>query len=250
MTSPLYEDLADDLRARVLSGRLAPGERLPSEATLGAQHGVSRTVVRQALDVLDREGYVYSAKGRGWFVREVARLVWHASRPERNKDTDIAPNDAWSRDVRKQGHEPSELREVAKAEADLRIANRLGIDLGSTVYVRRRLRFVDNQVHHRADTYYPRQIVEGTPIAEPHDVLPSAYAVLDELGLGWTDDPRDEVIARRATTAEADQFDMSAGDPILEIIRTRRTEDGRPVAVTVIVAPGDRYRVIYEGKGR
>ncbi len=248
MTSPLYEDLADDLRSKVLSGLFAPGERLPSEANLGATHGVSRPTVRQALDLLEREGYVYSAKGRGWFVKEIARLVWHASRPERNQDTDIAPNDAWSRDVRQQGHEPDEEREVAKVAASHLIATRLGIEPGSSVYVRRRLRFVDGEPSNTADTYYPREIVEGTPIAEPGDVLPSAYAVLDELGLGWTDEPSDELICRRATVVEADRFGIQVGDPVFDILRTRVAADGRPVAVTSIVAPGDRFRVIYGGK--
>lgn len=247
MTQPLYEDVAADLRSKIQSGQLAPGVRLPSEATLGATHGVSRPVVRNALDLLEREGLLYSAKGRGWFVREIARLVWHASRPERNADADPL-SDAWSRDVREQGHEPDEEREVAKVPAPHLVALRLGIEPGETVYVRRRLRTVDGEPFSTADTFYPRKIVEGTAIAEPGDVLPGVYTVLDAMGLGWTDDPTDELISRRATTVEADRFGIQAGDPVFEIIRTRSTAEGRPVAATIIVAPGDRFRIIY-GRG-
>lgn len=246
MTQPLYEDVAADLRSMIQSGQLAPGARLPSEATLGADYKVSRPTIRNALDALEREGLLYSAKGRGWFVKEIARLIWHASRPERNQEVD-AFSDAWSRDVREQGHEPDEQREVAKVAAPHLIAVRLGIEPGTTVYVRRRLRLVDGEPFSTADTYYPREIVEGTPIAEPGDVLPSAYAVLDAMGLGWTDEPIDELLSRRANTVEADRFGIQPGDPVFSIIRTRFTSDGQPVAATVVVAPGDRIRIIYGG---
>lgn len=49
MSRNLTTALVDDLRARIVDGRIAPGERLPSESSLIAEHGVSRTVVREAV---------------------------------------------------------------------------------------------------------------------------------------------------------------------------------------------------------
>ena len=46
---PLYAQLRDRLRAGILEGRLLPQAKLPSEAELSAEHGVSRITVRQAL---------------------------------------------------------------------------------------------------------------------------------------------------------------------------------------------------------
>lgn len=60
--------LADDLRRRVLSGVIAIGGKLPSEAALTRAHGVSRTVVREAIAGLRAEGLVASRQGAGVFV--------------------------------------------------------------------------------------------------------------------------------------------------------------------------------------
>jgi DNA-binding FadR family transcriptional regulator len=56
------------LTAEIGSGRIAPGERLPTEQELTAALGVSRTVVREAVAVLRAEGLVETRQGVGAFV--------------------------------------------------------------------------------------------------------------------------------------------------------------------------------------
>jgi DNA-binding GntR family transcriptional regulator len=65
----MYQQIADDLREAILSGRLADGARVPSEERLGQEHGVSRTTVRKAIEVLKGEGLVDVRAPRGTFVR-------------------------------------------------------------------------------------------------------------------------------------------------------------------------------------
>ncbi len=65
----LYQEIARELRGQIERGELAPGTTLPSESQLRLQHGVSRSTVRQALAVLEREGLIVSEHGRGRFVR-------------------------------------------------------------------------------------------------------------------------------------------------------------------------------------
>lgn len=65
---PLYARLRDELRALILDGRLAPGDRLPSESELSARHGVSRITVRQALGDLQKAGLIVRLQGKGAFV--------------------------------------------------------------------------------------------------------------------------------------------------------------------------------------
>jgi GntR family transcriptional regulator len=69
---PFYFQLAQALRARIDAGAWAAGARLPSEAQLCELFAVSRSVVRQALGMLESEGVILKAKGRGAFVADGA----------------------------------------------------------------------------------------------------------------------------------------------------------------------------------
>jgi len=66
---PPYIKVANALRAAILTGKLTPGERLPSGADLGKQFGVARMTAQQAVRVLKDEGLVFSRQGSGVYVR-------------------------------------------------------------------------------------------------------------------------------------------------------------------------------------
>ena len=70
MNIPLYHQIADRLRTGIASGAYPPDSRLPTEHELAAQLGVSRPTVRQALDLLAREGMVVRVQGSGTFAAE------------------------------------------------------------------------------------------------------------------------------------------------------------------------------------
>ncbi len=64
----LPDEIAQQLRERILNESLAPGQRLPTEQELGAQFGVSRNVVREAIARLKLMGMVETRHGVGTFV--------------------------------------------------------------------------------------------------------------------------------------------------------------------------------------
>ena len=70
----LAEQVAVALRGRVTAGGYAPQARLPSEAEMSRQFGVSRTVVREAVARLKSEGMLASRQGSGVFVHADAHL--------------------------------------------------------------------------------------------------------------------------------------------------------------------------------
>lgn len=67
----LAQTLVDELTARVRSGQLAPGAKLPTEAEIMGEFGVSRTVVREAISRLQAAGLMQTRHGVGTFVNEV-----------------------------------------------------------------------------------------------------------------------------------------------------------------------------------
>jgi GntR family transcriptional repressor for pyruvate dehydrogenase complex len=67
----LSETVADRLQEVVLSGHIAPGERLPTERELAERFGVSRTVIREALRRLAGKGLVEARSGAGVTVTQV-----------------------------------------------------------------------------------------------------------------------------------------------------------------------------------
>lgn len=76
---PAYRQVADELRAQIVTGALTAGERLPNEAELSRAFGVSRSTVREALRVLTSQHLIETLRGvrGGSFVAapDPARVV-------------------------------------------------------------------------------------------------------------------------------------------------------------------------------
>ena len=72
---PLYEYLYRRIRADILNGTLAAGERLPSKRSLAEHLNVSVITVEGAYAQLEAEGYLYTIPKRGFFVSQVTRLT-------------------------------------------------------------------------------------------------------------------------------------------------------------------------------
>jgi DNA-binding transcriptional regulator YhcF (GntR family) len=63
------QQIANKLRAAILTRRLAPGDKLPSQPELATRYGVARETVKRALDLLRAERLIVSRQGSGVFVR-------------------------------------------------------------------------------------------------------------------------------------------------------------------------------------
>ena len=65
---PLYQQIYEILRTELARGVWQPGDLIPTETDLMARFGVSRIIVRQALDMLVKDGLIYRQRGKGSFV--------------------------------------------------------------------------------------------------------------------------------------------------------------------------------------
>jgi GntR family transcriptional regulator, transcriptional repressor for pyruvate dehydrogenase complex len=112
----LSDQVAQQLQAEIKAARLAPGEKLPTEAALAAQFGVSRTVVREAVSRLKSLNLVRARQGSGVFVADTAAIA-----PLAFETLSLDPHQALSKAALTQ---MLELRRTLEAEAAARAAER------------------------------------------------------------------------------------------------------------------------------
>lgn len=67
---PIYEQVKDGLRRLMVTGVLAPGDKLPSVRAMASQLSINPNTIQRAYTELEAEGYVVSVTGKGSFVAE------------------------------------------------------------------------------------------------------------------------------------------------------------------------------------
>lgn len=66
---PIYEQIIDRFQTLIVNGALEPNMQLPSVRSLAIDLSINANTIQRAYSELEREGYIYSVKGRGNFVR-------------------------------------------------------------------------------------------------------------------------------------------------------------------------------------
>ena len=67
-SAPLYQQIYEDIKSAIKDGVYKVDEKIPSEAELSEEYGVSRITVRRAIEDLCADGYLTKMQGRGTFV--------------------------------------------------------------------------------------------------------------------------------------------------------------------------------------
>jgi len=240
----VYQQLADQLRTRILSGELPPGSVLPSETELIHEYGVSRGPARQAVALLKAEGLVDVRQGRGVFVRR---------RPPRYR----LSGDRFAHARRQAGELPFpielavggtpklEVRRYTVMIAPAEITERLQLEDGDRVLARSFRLFSDDHPVQVSDSYLPYNLVEGTRVEDPaSEPWPGGtIAQLGSLGVDVTEIAED-VATRAPRPEEARDLRLGPGTPVFEVTRTMFAGK-RPVVASTIVIAGDRYLLSY-----
>jgi len=243
MREPKYQRIAGALRRDIAAGRYAPGDRLPGENDLMAEHGVARMTARQALAVLQAEGLAEARKGAGVFVREFQpirrRGIGRLSREQWGSGRSVWQADVGDRDL------AVEVVEVAEGEAPPAVADVLGT---AAVWLRRRRYVLDGKPVMVSVSYFPAGLVAGTPITATDTGPGGAYARLAELGRA-PERFREEIRSRMPGADETRQLHLAAGTPVVVIWRTAFTADGTPVEVNEMVLDAASYVLEYEFEG-
>jgi GntR family transcriptional regulator len=246
---PAYQQLSALLRDRINTGDYPPGEKLPSEAEMVDEHGVSRDVVRRALAALRAEGLVSSAQGRGTFVRPHRVVRRRASSHYLDEHAQLARAEADRDDVPfTHGHDYQHWQlgaHAAEVPADEDMAEAFGVDL-YTPLLRRTFTFVfDLEPHRRSLSYLPMDLVRGTPITDAHNEPWPGGTMAQLHSVGVTVDAVEEVVsARMPELDERDELHIDEGVPVV-CIRRLMLSGERVVEVCDIVIPADRVDLQY-----
>jgi len=225
---PYYVQLAEVIRDAIARGHWAPGDALPAEAELCSFFGVSRTVVRQALNELVADGLVQKEKGRGSFVSKpkIADLVVHELRG--------FADDMAQRGVRVE----TEILRQEIVPVPPQVAPDLGVSMRSDVVHLARVRRADGDPIVKVDTYLPTP--RFAPLAEMDLTDRSLYHVLvDEFGIfaqGGT--RRIEATAAGGETAEL--LEIEPRSPVLALTATTSDQNGTPFEWFRALYRGDR----------
>lgn len=222
---PLYYQIAQSLRAAI--GAADQAAALPTELALCRRFRVSRGVVRQALGLLEQEGLIERARGRGTFIRP--RRVEH----------ELTRLCSVTDDLRARGFRPgTRLLGVAAMPAPPHIAQALDLAEGEPVWEVYRLRLADDEPVSLQWCYLP---VAVAPDLDRQDLSGSLWRLYEEQygrRLQWAEQ---SVRTRAAAPEEAERLAVEPGDPLFIITRTIYDDRDEPVQYLHSLWRGDRY---------
>ena len=70
VNQPIYDQICAQIKAQIISGKLSPGEALPSIRALAKDLKISVITTKRAYDELEADGFLYTVAGKGCFVAE------------------------------------------------------------------------------------------------------------------------------------------------------------------------------------
>ena len=224
---PIYHQLQEGIKRLILNGDLQPYDRIPSENDFSKQFEISHMTVRQALNGLANDGYVYRQRGLGTYV--APKYMPHA----------LDKLVGFSEDLRAHGLTPSsriicyEIQPATQAVADA-----LKMKTGQEVLRIKRLRFADQNPVAVHDAY----LGAHTPITrkelEQHGSL---YALLESKDYQIYSGV-DEIVAIPADQEISQHLGVDIGTPLLQLTRLTEDETGSPIELVIAVYKADFYR--------
>jgi GntR family transcriptional regulator len=229
-TVPRYHQIAEVLRARISGGGLTAGQRLDNQRQLAQSFGVTLMTLRQALDVLAREGLITRRHGLGTFV---------APPPV---DYDILQFRTLAGDLSAVGEDvATRFLRSRFGRADRRVAQELGLAEGARMFVLERLRLVDGQPLSFQVSHLPAAIGEEAAKADL-TVTPLRHVLSFKLGIEITG-ARETVSAETLPARAARELGCAAGAPCFRSDRVSTDAERRPIVYDRVFIPGDRFRI-------
>lgn len=213
---PLYTQIKEALRAKILDGSYAIHERLPSENDMINAFGVSRITVRQAISDLQKEGLLYKIHGKGTYVAmpKVSQELTHLQ--------------GFGEAMHRLGHETfSQVLSLNLIKADPLVCSKLKLDEGAMVVELRRVRYLDRKPISVDFSYLEPAI--GSRLSKANLRDRDLFSLLEN-ELGHRLHSADvEIDATSATAEVAPHLQIELKSPVLRIERLTYATQKKPL---------------------
>lgn len=147
---PLYKQLSELLRNKIISGEWESNTKIPTEPELCSEYNLSRTTVRLALDELKNDGFIYRRQGKGTFV----------SQPKINQR--LSSFYSFTDEIQKKGYSVQKTIISWKEEAaDKALGELLNILPSASIYKIERILYRDKQPFALETSYIPVSLCPG-----------------------------------------------------------------------------------------
>ncbi len=227
---PKYYQLADILREKIDDGEWEPRSAIPSERQLETLYDISRTTIREAIDMLVRQGYLYREQGRGTYVS-----------PQKLQKA-MLDLTSFSEDLLRRGIQPGQIiRSLEWVIPHPKILQKLELPPASQVLRIERIRLGNGTPIGLQTSYLA--LKDGQEISrEELEKQGSLYAILQEKFRIIPSEADETLEVTLATREEAVLLEIVEGAPLLLSERVLFAQDRRPVEFVKILYRGDRYR--------
>jgi GntR family transcriptional regulator len=231
----LVEQIQVYIQDLIHTKKLGPNACIPSENTLAKRLAVSRYTVRQALDRLVADGYLYRRPGKGTFVR-VPSIV-----------QPLLTVTSFTKAMTEEGHHPATtVLEMGVATGTPIEREALELSSSDSVLKIARLRYVDGIPVSVMRSVLPASIAHS--ISREDIERQSLYSLLNErcgVRLGTSHVILEATVAHHA---EAEALRVRPGHPLFLMIGTVRSADGDMVEYVHSYYRGDSVRFSVEGE--
>jgi GntR family transcriptional regulator len=225
---PFYYQLYEILRNKITLGEWQPGDMLPTENELLDRFEVSRSTIRQALDILVNEGRIYRQRGRGTFVNHPT------------VDQGLSRIVSFTEDMQQRGMEPhTVVLGSGLIEASESIAKMLNIPVGDELARLERLRLADDVPMSIEETFLVHRFCPGV-LNRDYSQQPLRKTLLDEFGIRLIY-ARQRIQAIAAPPRIADKLSIAPNAALLYIERITHSDQNIPVEFIRFYHRGDRY---------
>lgn len=225
---PLYIQIKEAIKQRILDGDYAAHERLPSESELMKVFGVSRITVRQALRDLHSDGMVFSVQGKGTFV----------SKPKAVQD--VQRLQGFGEAMAPKGYETSaRVISVSETRASQEVAEALDITRNVKVIELKRVRFLNREPISIDHSFFPLDIGQKL---QARDLTQDVFPLLEnEFGILLSHADL-QIEATPASEEQASFLNIDSNRPVLKIKRLVFNQQGKPVDFEYLFYRGDAFQ--------